>query len=211
MHSPCSDVHTEVVHFWGNGLLQREQGVKEIHSKVDDGEENHLQSDIGDRRTTHAQTRSEKGETRRPHADEESEDTSECASDYIDEDRGVYERIAARVVVDPEIEHLHQTVDHEENKHNLGLTPCTRDDENHQMDGHDLLRVLDAQHAPDDQSEHIDQTHPAKEGKTVVLGSRKMAIRDLRSHHATNLGVRSNRGVAATIRENDCQYAAATT
>ena len=79
------------------------------------------------------------------------------------------------------------------------------------MDRHDLLRVLDAQHAPDDQSEHIDQTHPAKEGKTVVLGGRKMAIRDLRSHHATDFGVRSNRRVAATIRENDCQYTAATT
>ena len=211
MRPPRSDVHTEVVHFRRNRLLQREQRVEEIHPKVDDGEENHLQSDIGDRRTTHAETRSEGRKTRRPHANEKSEHTSECASDYVDENGGVYERIAARAVVDPEIEHLHQAVDHKENKHNLELTPRTRADENHQMDRHDLLRVLDAQHSPDDESEHIDQTHPAKEGKAVVLGGRKMAIRDLRSHHATDLGVRSNRGIAATIEERDWQYTAATT
>lgn len=187
----------------GDVGADREERVPERDGEVDHGEDDHADRDVGDRRAADAQARRDPRGASVPHANEEGEDARERASDGVDEEGEVDEDVVAAGVVDPEIEDADETVDDEGDQHHLAVSQRERERgyEDHEMDGHDLLGVLDAQHHPNHQSEQIRETHPAEERQAVVLRRGQVAVHVLGRHHAAQTRVRSDRRVAASNSE----------
>lgn len=83
------------------------------------------------------------------------------------ERKGENEGVVARVVEDGEREDFHGVVDYEGDD----------DDEDDDLHTHHLLAVGDAEHAPHNHGDHVEETHKGVEGKTSVLGGGQVAGR----------------------------------
>ena len=92
------------------------------------------------------------------------------------------EHVVAGGVVEPQVEHLHEVVDHEGDEDALRVREKGKSHQDHQVHAHDLLRELDAQHAPHDQHHHVHDRQVAVEGQAAVHRRGQVAVGVLRRH-----------------------------
>ena len=167
-------------------------GVPERHQVVDNAEGDETAHGAIDGGVANAKT----------HTDEQHEHTRESARGAVDGDgeKGENEGVVARVVEDGEREDFHGVVDYEGDD----------DDEDDDLHTHHLLAVGDAEHAPHNHGDHVEETHKGVEGKTSVLGGGQVAVGVLHDHCAVHMERRHVVVTTTVKRENQNDMAVTT-
>ena len=168
-HSPRRDEQTHVLDDVVVRRVQRAVGVPERHQVIRDAEGDETAQRAANSGVADAET----------HADEQREHSRERARGAVhgDGEERENEGVVARVVEDGEGEDFHGVVDHEGDD----------DDEDDDLHTHHLLAVGDAQHAPHNHGDHVEETHEGIEGKASVLGGRKVAVGVFHDHRTIHV------------------------